>query len=165
MSYPALSCHCYCENEGSVRGKEVNGLIPLVVLMITHKCIMEAPSVIISCHLLGKWPAWLAGTTTPGDSVTTAAPSESHPLQAWNSDCQGQQGVSRSDAASGWDLQQKTPCRYCWKIRGGPWGFLFTLALGNNGSSKFYYIFYRHRSQSPVVQTHHYHLTDGVAEA
>lgn len=147
---------------------EVNGSIPLAVLMdwLSTKCVTKAPPVITSCHLLRKWPAWLAGTTTPGDPAATAAPSEPNLCRAWNSDCQGQQGQSRSDVMAGQDLQKKkNPCRYCWKICEDPWGFLSTLALGSNGNSKFYYIFYKHRSQNPMVQTHHYHLTDGVAEA
>lgn len=44
-------------------------------------------------------------------------------------------------------------------------GFLSTLDLGSNGNSKFYSLFYTRRSQNPMVQTHPYRLTDGVAEA
>lgn len=57
---------------------------------------------------------------------------------------------------------QKNPCRCCCR---GPWGFLSTLALGRHSNSEFHFMFYKRRSQNPMVQTHHYHLTDGGTEA
>lgn len=101
---------------------------------------------------------WAAGPDAPGGSVTPAAPSKSQLCPAWSSAIAEVTGEPRAGAPA--SRFAKAPCRYCY-----PQGFLPTLALDSNGNLKFYYVFHKHRSQSPVVQAHHYHLTDGVAEA